>query len=182
VPHAALSFKGTRISIVYFTRKNFLNLPEEHKNTMLELGFNMPGPEHMICGTDQEYMSLAHKRARTSVDGLEQVREEDLPDEDEALDTSLDSDEHWDNLPMGEADLYIGMLSLMPVINREMQLEIGEDVQSVCTSLLKHYTTTVKYSRTPRNVPRPALLQLLEYVVKGGAELIGDMGLGGQPP
>ena len=53
-PHAVFPFNGTRMSLVFFTRKNWMKMDANCRQAALENGFNIPDADYMACGTDQQ--------------------------------------------------------------------------------------------------------------------------------
>ena len=61
-PHAAMNFRGTRFSLVYFTSRNYDRLPYGCRNTLLVYGFRLPddGADSGDSGRTNSHESADH--------------------------------------------------------------------------------------------------------------------------
>ena len=87
VPHCTLSCTGTRITLVYFTRKRWLAAETEVLEQLGNLGIRIPGAEYLQRGT----------RLPSAAEDLE--ANEDLDSDDERAEIEDDVHEWLDENP-----------------------------------------------------------------------------------
>lgn len=100
-PHQAMPFQGQRISIVYFSRKGFINIPPDAFDSLERLGFRLPGEENLAESTCRSEASeaAAAAPAATSSDSRPVAAAPPSDDEDE-----VDEDEEVDAVMCEELD------------------------------------------------------------------------------
>jgi len=90
-PHAALPFDGTRMSLVFFTRKKWTEMKPEYRREALEYGIKVPEDSYLTEGTDINF------RTKIVRQGVEKLPE-DEPEEEEMQDARLqfeEDDREW---------------------------------------------------------------------------------------
>eukprot|EP00927_Polykrikos_kofoidii_P049182 TRINITY_DN43291_c0_g1_i1.p1 TRINITY_DN43291_c0_g1~~TRINITY_DN43291_c0_g1_i1.p1 ORF type:complete len:1517 (+),score=273.65 TRINITY_DN43291_c0_g1_i1:213-4553(+) len=87
-PHMTMPFTGTRISIVCFTRRGWLDMPKTVWTRLEELSFHLPGPEYLSAATARDNIRVRKpKRRRNEVAVASITAEEEggeVPEADEA--------------------------------------------------------------------------------------------------
>ncbi|CAE7938265.1 lkhA [Symbiodinium necroappetens] len=107
-PHMTMPYQGSRISIVYFTRKGWLTMLPETKDTLETSGFMLPGEDYQsLCTTKEDPQAQAKKVAkapRNMVAAQEQIAidSDDEVDEDEQVDEVLRAEQDSAAWPSGE--------------------------------------------------------------------------------
>jgi len=96
VPHRVLPFKGSRISIVYFTRSKYMTMKQEDRDRLAnEFGFPLPGEEwEKMAGVKREFQKAGAGGSKVGTSGnkrqrVEEIAPEDEVDEDEMMDAQL---------------------------------------------------------------------------------------------
>merc|ERR1719284_347294 len=84
VPHQTMPFTGSRITIVYFTRRGWIRVDPPVKDYMHKIGFNVPTADYLGEGRDEadDIMEGATVVPKSQV----VVPEDDELDEDETVD------------------------------------------------------------------------------------------------
>jgi len=107
-PHMTMPYTGSRISIVYFTRKGWLTMLPETKDTLETSGFMLPGEDYQsLCTTKEDAQAQAKKVAKAprkiaSAQDQIAIDSDDEVDEDEQVDEVLRAEQDSAAWPSGE--------------------------------------------------------------------------------
>ncbi|CAE7031882.1 lkhA [Symbiodinium sp. CCMP2592] len=107
-PHMTMPYTGSRISIVYFTRKGWLTMLPETKDTLETSGFMLPGEDYQsLCTTKEDPQAQAKKVAKAprriaSAQDQIAIDSDDEVDEDEQVDEVLRAEQDSAAWPSGE--------------------------------------------------------------------------------
>lgn len=100
-PHMTMPYQGSRISVVFFTRKGWLTMLGQTQVSLEALGFQLPGEDYLNLSTvkelkeekDNSQAKKVKKVAKAPRESKEEVPSDEEVDEEEAVDAILRADQ-----------------------------------------------------------------------------------------